>query len=69
MGNVDWKSVMGCIKDGGEISRFTNAQLDRMVWLHDHGGMTYRAIGVRYGMSEKQAQRVVHRHLERKNES
>lgn len=43
----------------GGTSNLTDAQKDKMVELHDRYGMTYRAIGARYGISEKKAFRVV----------
>lgn len=42
----------------------TPAQLDKLVELHDRRGMTYRALGVRYGISEKMAQRLAQAHKE-----
>lgn len=39
--------------------KLTDAQLDKMVELHDRYGLSYRAIGTHYGMSEKMAYRAV----------
>ena len=41
------------------VPKLTPAQLDKLVELHDRRGMTHRALGVRYGISEKKAFRVV----------
>lgn len=42
--------------------RLTPAQLDKMVELHDRYKLSYRAIGVRYGIGEKMAQRMASKH-------
>lgn len=39
--------------------KLTDKQLDKMVELHDRYRMSYRAIGTRYGIGEKMAQRFV----------
>lgn len=49
------------------IPKLTDAQLDKMVELHDRYRMSYRAIGTRYGIGEKVAQRCVKRRKEETN--
>lgn len=44
--------------------KLTDKQLDKMVELHDHYHMSYRAIGTRYGIGERMAQRCVKRRKE-----
>lgn len=44
--------------------RLTPAQLDKMVELHDRYKLSYRAIGVRYGIGEKRAMRLIKKQKE-----
>lgn len=44
------------------VPKLTPAQLDKMVELHDRYKLSYRAIGVRYGIGEKMAQRITSKH-------
>lgn len=47
--------------------QLTDAQRDKMVELHDRHGLSYRAIGTRYGIGEKMAMRLVRQWKERKD--
>lgn len=42
-----------------DIPKLTDKQLEKMVELHDRYGMSYRAIGARYGIGEKRAMRLI----------
>lgn len=44
--------------------KLTDKQLDKMMELHDRYGMSYRAIGTRYGIGEKMAQRLAKKRRE-----
>lgn len=44
--------------------RLTPAQLDKMVELHDRYKLSYRAIGVRYGIGEKRVMRLIKKQKE-----
>lgn len=63
MGCVQADGVVLVARTKGAIDRDTprlaERQLDKMVELHDRYGLSYRAIGTRYGMSEKMAYRAV----------
>lgn len=41
-----------------DTPKLTDAQLDKLVELHDRYKMSYRALGTRYGVSEKMAARL-----------
>jgi len=44
--------------------QLTDSQLDKMVELHDRYGMSYRAIGTRYGIGEKRVMRLIKKQKE-----
>lgn len=47
-----------------DIPKLNDRQLEKMVELHDRYGMSYRAIGTRYGIGEKRVMRLIKKQKE-----